>query len=117
MEKSFEFAENVIGFMVHEEIDRQKTEDLLSEIEERIKEVTPICIYIEDQSKEGISIGGFLKAVGFHFAHSKDLDKIAVVSDDKNLQKAMKVKDVLVPAKVKAFERDDRMKAMNWVVE
>lgn len=45
MEKSFEFAENVIGFMVHEEIDAEKVERILSEIKERIKAISPISIY------------------------------------------------------------------------
>ncbi|WP_029038880.1 SpoIIAA family protein [Salinimicrobium xinjiangense] len=117
MEKSFEFAENVIGFMVHEEIDREKMKDILSEIEERIKVVTPVCIYIEDETDEGISMGGFLKAVEFHFSHSNDLDKLAVVSNSKMLKNAMELKDLVVPANVKSFEKGERMQAMNWLME
>ncbi len=117
MEKSFEFADNVVGFMVNKEIDQKKLEEILSQIKDRVEIVSPICLYVEDQSDEGISIGGFLKAIEFHFSHSKDLDKVAIVSDDKLFQKAMKMKDLLVPAKVKVFERKERLKAMNWVME
>lgn len=117
MEKSFEFAKNVLGYLVEKEIDQQKIEEILAEIRERIKTVAPICLYLEDESDKGISIGGFLKAVEFHFAHSKDIDKVAVVSDDLIFQKSMKMKDFLVPAKVKAFEKKERMKAMNWVMQ
>lgn len=117
MEKSFEFAENVVGYMVNSEIDQEKMEEILSRIRERIKAVSPISLYVEDESDEGISMGGFLKAVEFHFAHSEDLEKIAIVSDDKFFQRSMKLKDILVPAIVKSFTRTERLEAMNWVME
>lgn len=117
MEKSFEFAEHVVGYLVSQEIDQQKMEEILSQIKERLKTVTPICLYLEDESDEGISVGGFLKAIEFHFSHGKDIEKIAIVSDDKIFQKSMNMKDLLVPADVKTFARGERMTAMNWVME
>ena len=117
MEKSFEFAENVVGYLVNEEMDQEKMEEVLSEIKERIKVITPICIYPEDTSDDGISVGGLLKAIEFHFSHSKDLDKIAIVSNDKLFQKSMELKGFLVPAKVKSFQRGERLEAMNWITE
>ncbi|PKD17604.1 hypothetical protein APR41_05170 [Salegentibacter salinarum] len=116
MEKTFEFADNVVGFLIKEEIDQKKMKEILSKIKERIEKVSPICIYIEDESDEGISLGGLLKAVKFHFSHSEDLKKIAIVTDDKMFKKSMDIKDVIVPADVKSFEKKDRMKAMNWVM-
>lgn len=117
MKKSFAFSQNVVGYLVKTEIDQEKMEEILSEVKNRIKVVTPICIYLEDESDDGISVRGFLKAIEFHFSHSKDIDKLAVVSDDKLTQKSMEMKDLIVPAKVKSFERRDRLKAMNWVME
>ncbi|PRX52369.1 SpoIIAA family protein [Salegentibacter salegens] len=116
MEKTFEFAENVVGFLINEEIDQKKIEEILSEIKDRLENVSPICLYIEDESDEGISLGGFLKAVKFHFSHSEDLYKMAIVTDDKLFKKSMDVKDFIVPADVKSFEKKERMKAMNWVM-
>ncbi len=117
MEKSFEFAENVVGFMINDEIDQKKMEEILSKIKDRLGVVSPICLYVEDESNEGISVRGFLKALEFHFSHSNDLDKVAIVSDNNLFQKVMEVKDLLVPAKVQVFERKDRVKAMNWVMQ
>lgn len=117
MQKSFEFAENVVGFLVNKEIDQKKMEDILSDIRDRLEVVTPICLYVEDESDEGISIGGFLKAIEFHFSNSKDLEKIAIVSNNNFFKKSMEMKDFLVSAKVKCFERKERVKAMNWVIE
>ena len=117
MKKSFAFSQNVVGYLVKTEIDQEKMEEILSEVKNRIKVVTPICIYLEDESDDGISVRGFLKAIEFHFSHSKDIDKLAVVSDDKLTHKSMEMKDLIVPAKVKSFERRDRVKAMNWVME
>ncbi|MBZ9631630.1 STAS/SEC14 domain-containing protein [Salegentibacter sp. LM13S] len=116
MEKTFEFAENVVGFLINEEIDQEKVEEILSKIRDRLEVVSPIYLYIEDESDEGISLGGFLKAVKFHFSHSKDMKKIAIVTDDKLFKKSMEMKDFVVPADVKSFERKERMKAMNWVM-
>ncbi|WP_029033180.1 STAS/SEC14 domain-containing protein [Salinimicrobium terrae] len=117
MEKSFEFAENVVGFMVNTEIDQDKIEEILHAVRERIKNVAPICLYLEDQSDEGISFAAFIKTLGFHFSHGKDLEKIAIVTDDKIFEKSMQMKDFIVPAKVKSFGRKERMEAMNWVME
>ena len=117
MEKSFEFAENVVGFMVKSEIDQEKIEEILEAVKQRIKKISPICLYLEDQNDDGASFGGFMEILSFHFSHSKDLDKIAVVTDDKLFQKSMDFKDLIVPAKVKTFDRKERMKAMNWVME
>ncbi len=117
MKKTFAFSENVVGFLVKTEIDHEKMEEILSEVKDRIKVVTPICIYLEDESDEGISFRGLLKAVEFHFSHSEDIDKLALVSDDKLTQKSMEMKDLIVPAKVKSFAKKDRVKAMNWVME
>jgi hypothetical protein len=117
MKESFTFSENVLGYMIKTEIDQEKMEEVLSEIKDRIKKVTPVCIYLEDASDEGISFKGFLKAVEFHFSHSKDLDKIALVSDDAFSQMAMEVKDIIVPSNVKTFKREERIEAMNWVME
>lgn len=117
MKKSFAFAENVVGYLINSEIDEEKMEEILYEVKNRIKVVTPISIYLEDESDEGISVRGFLKALEFHFSHSKDLYKLAIVSNDKLTQKSMEIKDLLVPTKVKSFDREDRMSAMNWVME
>ena len=117
MKESFAFSENVLGYLLKTEIDQDKMEEVLSEVRERIKKVSPVCIYLEDESDEGISFKGFLKAMEFHFSHSKDLDKIAIVSDDPFSKMSMEVKDKLVPANVKSFKRKDRVEAMNWVME
>ena len=116
MEKTFEFAENGVGFMVSEEIDQKRVEEILSKIKDRLEKVSPICLYVEDESDEGISMAGFLKAMEFHFSHSKDLKKIAIVTDDKLFKKSMKLKDLVVSAEVKSFESKERIKAMNWVM-
>ncbi len=55
--------------------------------------------------------------MAFHFYHANDMDKIAIVTDDKMFQKSMEIKDLIVPAKVKSFKRKERMEAMNWVME
>ena len=117
MKETFAFSENVLGYMFKTEIDQEKVEEVLSEIKERLKSVSPVCIYLEDESDEGLSLSGFFKALKFHFSHSKDLDRIAVVSDDHFSRMSMEVKDILVPAWVRCFKRKDRVEAMNWVME
>ncbi|WP_372916831.1 STAS/SEC14 domain-containing protein [Salegentibacter sp.] len=117
MEKTFEFAQNVVGFIINEEINQQKIEEILSTIKNRLEVVSPICLYLEDESDQGISVKAFLKALEFNYSHSRDLQKIAVVTDDKVFQKSMEIKDLLVSSKVKSFEKKERLKAMNWVME
>ncbi|HEY9184496.1 MAG TPA: STAS/SEC14 domain-containing protein [Salegentibacter sp.] len=116
MEETFAFANNVVGFIVNEEIDKNKMEDILAAIKDRLEVVSPICLYLEDTSDEGISIPAFLKTLEFHFSHPQDFEKIAVVTNDKLFKKSMELKNHLVLAKVKTFERKDRLNAMNWVI-
>lgn len=116
MERTFEFAEHVVGFMVTEEINQEKVEEILSKIKDRLEKVSSISLYVEDESDEGISVGAFFKAMDFHFSHSEELKKIAIVTDDKLFKKSMVIKDLVVSAEVKSFERKERLKAMNWVM-
>ncbi|TDN81047.1 SpoIIAA-like protein [Salegentibacter sp. 24] len=116
MEKTFEFADNVVGFLVNKEIDKKKIDEILSKIKDRLEVVSPICLYLEDGSGQGISIAGFLKAMEFHYSHSKELKKIAIVTDHKLFEKSMDIKDLVVPAHIKSFEKKERMKAMNWLM-
>ena len=117
MERSFEFSENVVGFLVNQEIGQEKIEEILSALKERVEEVSPISLYVEDESDEGISLAAFFKAVSFHFSHSKDLEKIAIVTNDKKFQKSMEMKDLLVSSDIKCFEKEKRLQAMNWVMQ
>lgn len=116
MHETFEFADNVVGFIINEEIDQEKMADILSTIKDRLEVVSPISLYLEDETDKGISIGGFLKAMEFHFSHSKDLKKIAIVTDNKIFEKSVKIKNFMISGKMKSFERKDRMKAMNWLM-
>lgn len=117
MEKSFEFAENIVGFMVNGEIDEKKINEILNALKEKIEKITPICFYLEDQSNEGISFKAFMETLTFHFTHSKDFEKVAIVTDDKIFQKSMELKDFFLASKVKTFARKERLKALNWVME
>ena len=103
--------------MVNAEIDKEKMEEILNAVKGRIEKVTPIRLYLEDQSDEGISFGAFMKTLAFHFSHGKDLEKIAIVTDDTVFHNSMEMKDVFVPARVQSFDRKERLKAMNWVIE
>ena len=117
MKKSFEFSEKVVGFLVSQEIDQEKIDEILSALKERVEEVSPIRLYIEDESDEGISLKAFFKAVSFHFSHSKDLEKIGIVTNDKKFQASMEMKDLVVPADIKCFDKESRLQAMNWVMQ
>ena len=64
-----------------------------------------------------MSVAGLIKSLSFHFSHSKDLEKIAIVTNNVGFEKSMVLKDVLVPAEVKCFRNEERMEAMNWVMQ
>ena len=109
MERSFEFSEDVVGFLVSQEIDQEKIDKILAAIKERVEEVSPIRLYLEDESDEGISLGAFFKAISFHFSHSKDLEKIGIVTNDKKFQTSMEMKDIVVSANIRCFEKKERL--------
>ena len=117
MKETFSFSENVVGYMIQTELDQETMDDILSKVKDRLKIVSPICLYLEDETNEGISVGGFLKALEFHFSHSRDLDRVAIVTDDTLFRKSMEFKDIVVPANLKTFKRSERVQAMNWVMQ
>ena len=117
MDESFTFSENIVGYLIQTELDKETMDEILSKIKDRLKVVSPICLYLEDETDEGISIGGFLSALEFHFSHSKDLDNVAIVTDDTFFKKSMDFKDMLFPVDVTTFKRSDRLQAMNWVMQ
>lgn len=117
MKASFEFNDNVIGILVDSELNQKQIKDILALLEERLQKHSQVSLYVEDEKNKGISFKALLKAFRFTSVHSGEIMKIAIVTDSLSYQLEAQVKDFLVSTEVKVFASEERISAMNWVMD
>lgn len=118
MESFFEFGENVIGLVVNEKIDADKIEEIQEIIDQKMKMNSErVSIYLEDKNKDGISIRALLKHIAYHLDQPEALQKVAVVTDSKWFEIVMEMKDLFTKSELLTFSTEQRIEAMNWIVE
>lgn len=118
MESFFEFGENVIGLVVDEKIDAEMIQKIQDLMDQKMKlNSEKISIYLEDKNKDGISIKALLKHIAYHLDQPESLKKVAVVTDLKWFQLVMEMKDLFTESELLTFSTEERIEAMNWIVE
>lgn len=117
MKTIFEFSDNVLGILIKKEIDVQMIEEIEKMLKERMQKYSDVRVYVEDQEKNGISVKAVLKHLMFHFSDTASLRKLAVVTDASFFKAVMEIKGKLIGTDVETFDPEDRLKAMNWIME
>lgn len=117
MMSTFEFADHVVGILIDSKVDVELLEKVHKLIGEKIKKHERLHLYLE--FKPGIEIPVFLLARDFisKLTYTKHFKKIAVVTDQVMVQKAVKLKGFLIEAEVDAFTPEERLEAMSWIAE
>lgn len=86
-------------------------------LQEKIRKHDQISIYLEDRNSDGISLTAVLKDLVFEMKRQRSFQKIAVVTDARFFKLVTDLKEKLVATEVESFDSEDRLKAMNWVME
>ncbi len=117
METTFELSDNVIGVVLEEKMDKERLRDIQSIVKERIEKYNWVSLYLEDRYGKGITLKAFLNDLLYELSNSEPLLKIAVVTSKKRFHFLTGIKDTLLTSNVQSFERKERTKAMNWLME
>ena len=117
MNTSFEFSNNVLGIIFENKMDEEDLKQIHDMLRKKIEKYTQISIYLEDRNSNGISLKAFFNDLVFEMTYKQSLYKIAVVTDAKRFKFFTGLKEKLVDAQVESFDKEERMKAMNWVMQ
>ncbi len=117
MVSTFKFSDNIVGVLIKEDLDLKTIKAVHKLILDKGKKHKKINLYIEIEHGLQVSMLAFLKDISFKFINSDNFQRIAVVTDINWLQNVMEIKDLLMDAEVKSFNRADRLKAITWIAE
>jgi hypothetical protein len=117
MKTSFEFSDNVLGIILEHKMDNENLQQIQQMLQEKIQRYNQIRVYLEDRNSDGITLKAVIKDLLFEIKQKESLQKIAVVTDAKWFKLVSEIKEFLVDAEVESFGRQERMRAMNWVME
>ena len=117
MKTSFEFSDKVLGIILEQKMDSENLKQIQKMLQERTEKYGEISVYLEDKYNDGITLKAVLKDLAFEVNKKESLQKIAVVTNAKFFKLVAEMKEKLVGAEVESFDSEDRMTAMNWVME
>lgn len=117
MISSFEFSGNVVGVMIDSNIDEELMEKVHKEISEKLKEHVKINLFFEIRGGNKMSVIAFINELGYNLRHTKSFNKLAMVTDLEWMKNAMIFKDIIMATDIRTFSNDQRLKALNWIVE
>jgi hypothetical protein len=117
MISTFEFADNVAGILIKEDLTSEIMEQVHQLILEQVNFDEKINLYVEIEDGLHVSMPAFFKDVTFKFKNSAKFNKIAVVTNLDWFQNMMEIKDLLMDADVKSFTIENRLKAISWIAE
>lgn len=117
MKTTFEFSDNVLGIILETRMDTESLKRIQNMLQEKIERHKEVRVYLEDRNNDGITLTAALKDLAFEMSRKTALKKIAVVTDARFLKLVSEIKEQLIDTEVEVFDRENRMRAMNWVME
>lgn len=107
---------SIIGFHLKGKIEDNEFDEIVSLMEERLREHKKLRVYAEIEEFKGMSVNTFMKDIHYGLRHWRDFDKEAIVSDKGWLKAWVKLAGSIVPGvEVKHFSFDEREEAKEWV--
>lgn len=117
MFSTFEFADHVFGILIKSDMDEKLFQEMRELINRKIEAFEKISIFLEIEKGNEISVRALAKHLKFNVEHRGHFYKIAVVTDKGWARNVAAIKDLLIPAEVKAFSHSERVEAMRWIAE
>ena len=113
--KKFEFAEQVLGFIISEKIDADTVEVIHEVIREALQKYDSISLYVEDTTTGAVDFKAITKDFAFRIQNNSRYSRIAIVSDKGILSMYTRFKALFMRAEMRHFTLKNRMEALNWV--
>lgn len=117
MVSSFEFSGDTLGVLIKSDIDDAVFEEMQRMIEEKMREFGRINLFVEIEKDMHIHLVPLIKHLKFHIGSDRHLHKVAVVTNKEWFKNVLRVKDLIMDAEVKAFDTEDRIKAISWIAD
>jgi len=109
---------NVVGIELSgkvTEVDYEST--ILPQIEEKQRQFDKVrMLYITAKDFDGFSAGAIWQDTKVAFKRPGSWEKIAIVSDEEWLKRAVRLFSWMVPGEVNVYSLADRERARDWVV-
>ena len=108
---------NVLGFEVSGKVTEDDYEStIIPQIEEKQRQFDKVrMLYITAEDFDGYSAGALLQDTKVAFKRPGSWEKIAFVSDEEWLRRAVRFLSWMVPGEVNVYSLADRERARDWV--
>ncbi len=115
MISTFELANHVVGLIIDKDIEKGNLEEVHEIILERISEFGKINIFCEITQEKHIAFKCLMDELKFKYENSKNIDKLAIVTDLTWLRAVMNINDLIGHTNIRSFEIKGRMEAIQWI--
>lgn len=117
IEKLTGLPENVLGIEAKGEVtDDDYDNVLIPAVEAHLEHQDKIrLLYVMGDEFDGYTMGAMWDDTRLGFKHLRSWEKIAIVTDDKNILRTMKMFGWMVPGEFKAFGDSDIDAAKEWI--
>ena len=113
--EKFEFAEQVLGFIISEKIDSKTVHSIHMTINEALLKYDSISLYVEDTTTGSVDFNAVRKDFTYRIQNNSRYSRIAIVSDKSILSFYTRFKALFMKAEMRHFYLKNRMEALNWV--
>ncbi|MFD2246041.1 STAS/SEC14 domain-containing protein [Pontibacter ruber] len=110
-----ESKDDIVAFRLSGDVDKRDYDVMLPILEEKIKQYGKIKVFADVQDVEDLSLRALWDEIRFDFRHAADFKKAAIVGDKKWIDWLTIMASPFTTAKIKYFEPEQRMHAMNWI--
>lgn len=117
MISSFEFADNVVGIIINDDVDRKMLGEIHELLRNKFQQSAAINLYLELKPGIDIPFPLLVKDLIFQLRHKGKFNKLAIVTNLDLLRNLMKFRDLILDAEVETFTHANRIVAMNWIAE
>ncbi|MFC5712376.1 STAS/SEC14 domain-containing protein [Thalassorhabdus alkalitolerans] len=110
-------TENILAYEIDSKVTEDEYKELVDEVERKMDEYESIRIFVRVPDLEGADVSTLNDRVKFLKDNDlKQIEKYALVGDQKTLKAAAKGMDKLTGANVRSFDLEEEQEAKNWVV-
>ena len=114
MLSTFDLAGHVIGLIIDRDLTDKILDEIIAEIEMKLKVHEKINVFIELEKGRQITFKALLKGINYKYSNADHFDKIAIVTDSFWFQNAVNLSDIFLDADVRTYDLKMRLEAIQW---
>lgn len=114
---SFELAGHVVGIMVNNDVSQEYLDEIHNLISEKLEDHKTVNLFCEIMPDNEVPLKFLLENIKFKYEHSKQINKLAMVTDLAWVRGIMQIDNFFVSTEVRCFELKERLEAIQWISE